>query len=114
MLVLHLSSLASISFLPGEQDGVSIKKVCLRKESKAKMVVSAAMATGREDLFTQGDGATDSKPEIKHCSVKLFCTAATDVLTFSAPAFKYLEPTFAPSAYHLLITPSDPDPPRRS
>ncbi|MEJ8803378.1 hypothetical protein [Pontibacter sp. H249] len=112
MLFIHLSTLAAISFVPAEGGSMAFKKVCPRKEGKAK--VAATDTYTFSILFLQKDRTEipESETEIRLCSVKLISTAASYAAVFTTPLFLYQEPPFLHQDYFSITTPADPDPPK--
>jgi hypothetical protein len=117
MLLIHLSTLTIISFVPGERVGVSVKKVCLRQETGKQLVTSADKPSYIQQLLNKvpdaQSGQKDGTVEI-HCSVKLICTAATDAFVFTPPYLDYQKPDFTQPGYCSFIKFLEPDPPRLS
>ncbi|TPE46251.1 hypothetical protein [Pontibacter mangrovi] len=111
MLVTHLFFLAFISFVPGEGAGVTFRKECLREKALAAKVAAAAhKEVSVLTLF--GDTGQEHKKEIKVCSVKLFCTAATEAHVSLAPPLVLKSISSSYKAYHSLSASCDPDPPK--
>jgi hypothetical protein len=117
MLVLHLSVLAIISFVPGERAGVSIKKVCLRKEAQTRV-----MATGDKTVLVKHllkkapdpeNGQEDGIVET-HCSVQLIGTAPAEDLLFVPLSLDVQKPGYKQPVYFCLSEFLEPDPPRLS
>ncbi|MFD2247921.1 hypothetical protein [Pontibacter ruber] len=117
MLFIHLSSLAIISFLPGESAGVAFKKVCLREEARTEAVATAAGKYNVESLLlsvAEDAKAPAAETEIKLCSVKLYCTAASYAVAITTPLFRYQEPLYIQLAYTSLTSFTEPEPPKIS
>jgi len=117
MLLIHLSTLTIISFVPGERAGVSIKKVCLRKEAGKLFMASADKPSPIQQLLDKSpdtqNGQKEGTVEI-HCAVKLICTAASDAFIFIPPYLDFQQPDFTQAGYYSFITFLEPDPPRLS
>ncbi|WP_299700482.1 hypothetical protein [uncultured Pontibacter sp.] len=117
MLFIHLSSLAFVSFLPGANAGVAIKKVCLRQQDQTKVSLSHTSTVDFKRLLaieTDGAEKPDSEAEIRLCNVKLFCTPASTSAAFNHSHSPYQEPGYMAVAYYSQTTPIEPDPPRFS
>ncbi|MBB6610538.1 hypothetical protein H7F15_05780 [Pontibacter sp. Tf4] len=117
MLILHLGVLTIISFVPGERAGVSIKKVCLRKEVQKQLVASVHKATFQNQLLNKvpdtENGQQDGAVEI-HCSVKLISTAPTDEFVFVPLNLEDQKSGHNQMSYYSLSKFLEPDPPRLS
>lgn len=117
MLILHLSTLTIISFLPGDRAGLSIKKVCLRKEAQKQLVASAENAIYLKQLLNKApdnqNGQKEGAVEI-HCSVKLISTAAADAFVFIPLYLAYQKSGFNQISYYSPSKFLEPDPPRLS
>ncbi|WP_299762604.1 hypothetical protein [uncultured Pontibacter sp.] len=117
MLILHLSTLTIISFVPRELAGVSIKKVCLRKEAQKQLAASADKAIYLKQLLKKGpdteNGQQDRNVEI-HCSVKLISTAAADEFVFVPLYLACQKSGFNQISYYSPSKFLEPDPPRLS
>lgn len=111
MLFIHLTVLAAISFVPAEGGAGSFKKICLRKEGKAKVAAETYTLT---TLFLQNTETEvpEGETEIRLCSVKLISTAASHVAVFTTPLFLYEEPPFFHQDYFSVTIPADPAPPK--
>lgn len=115
MLIIHLSSLAFMSFLPGANAGVAIKKVCLRQQGQTKVSTSRTDTVDyQRNLFIEADGAEKpaNEAEIRHCNVKLFCPPAITTAAFTRLHSQYQEPGYIAIDYFSLTTTTEPDPPR--
>lgn len=94
---------------------MSVRRVCLRQESKAALIAPSTSSPGfKRLLFKETDekGAPVSKTEVKVCSVKLFCTTATEPVAYLNPLLRYEEPAFKEASYQSFTATLDPDPPR--
>lgn len=117
MLLIHLSTLTIISFVPGERAGVSIKKVCLRKETGKQLVASADELSYIQQLLSKAPDTQSKQQEGTvevHCAVKLLCTAASDAYIFIPLYLDSRQPNFNQAGYYSFIKLLDPDPPRLS
>lgn len=111
MLYTHLFFLAFTSFMPGESTGISYKKECLREKSKHAVV--AASNDYHPSPFDHFDKSEKKqKTEIKVCSLKLFCTPATESVTSLTPPLVLKTVKFNYKAYHSITESLEPDPPR--
>ncbi|MFD1184788.1 hypothetical protein [Pontibacter rugosus] len=117
MLILHLSTLTAISFVPGERAGVSIKKVCLRKEAQKLLAASAGQSINLRQLLKEvpdtENGQQDGLVEIS-CSVQLLSTAPADALVFVPPYLERQKSGYNQLVYKALSKFLEPDPPRLS
>jgi hypothetical protein len=117
MLILHLAVLTIISFVPGEHAGVSIKKVCLRKETQKQLVASADKTVFLKQLLSKApdakNGRQDGAVEI-HCSVKLISTAPADEFVFKPLSLDFQKLRHKQATYFSLSKFLEPDPPRLS
>ena len=115
MLVIHLSTLVIINYLPGGTEGVAFKKVCLRQENKAGVVWQKAEKSKNKKLLVLNIDKPEKparKAEVKICSVKLFCTVTTQTAALATHRFLYQEPGFTPVTYYSHPGEYDPEPPR--
>lgn len=111
MLYTHLVFLAFTSFVPGDSMSISYKKECLREKSQ-HAVVSASdnYLSSPFDLFNETE--EKQKTEVKVCSLKLFCTAATESVTSLTPPLVSKAIKFNYRAYHSIAESLEPDPPK--
>jgi hypothetical protein len=111
MLLIHLSFLVFTSFMPGDSMAVSFRKECLREKNKATTVsANQNYPPFYVSLFDAAD--EEHKAVIKVCSVKLFCTAASEAVTSLNPPQISKAVSFYFKAYHSIAITGDPDPPR--
>ncbi|TXK45831.1 hypothetical protein FVR03_11600 [Pontibacter qinzhouensis] len=117
MLCVHLAALTAVSLVPGEHAGVSIKKVCLRKEAKKQLVASAEKSSPVRQLLQKKPDSQSEQQEGTveiHCSVKLISTAAADTFVFVPLYLEYQKSGFNQVVYYSLSKFLEPDPPRLS
>lgn len=117
MLILHLSTLTIISFVPGERAVVSVKKMCLKKAAQKQLAASADKATYSKLLLNETldteNGLPEGTVEIQ-CSVKLLSTAPADELVFVPPYLACQESGYNQINYYAPGKFLEPDPPRFS
>ncbi|WP_192820631.1 hypothetical protein [Rufibacter sp. LB8] len=115
MLILHLAVLTIISVVPGERAGVSIKKVCLRKEAQMRVMTAGDKNAFVKHLLKQApdteNGQEDGVIE-SQCSVQLISTAPPEELVFVPLALDFQEYRYKQSVYFCLSKFLEPDPPR--
>ncbi len=113
--MLHLAVLTVISFVPGERAGVSIKKVCLRKEAKKQFIATGENTQSVKQLLTKAPvtekGKKDGTVEI-HCSVKLISTAPTSEFVFVPLYLGFHTSGYKQATYLSFSKLLEPDPPR--
>ncbi|WP_276499435.1 hypothetical protein [Pontibacter litorisediminis] len=116
MLILHLSTLTLISFVPGERAGVSIRKVCLKKEAQRQIAASADKILNLKQLLNKAPNTEDEQKDetVEHCSVKLISTAAADAFVFIPLYLACQKAGFNPISYHSPSKFLEPHPPRLS
>jgi hypothetical protein len=115
MLLIHLSVLTLISFGPGERVGVSIKKVCLRKEAQARIMAAGHTTSLVQHLVKQAPDAENGQEDgliETHCFVQLLSTAPHEQYVLFPLVLEVQKPGYKPSAYFCLSKFLEPDPPR--
>ncbi|MBC3538317.1 hypothetical protein ACFSC6_08220 [Rufibacter sediminis] len=117
MIILHLSMLTIISFVPGERAGVSIKKVCLRKEAQKRLAASGDETELLKQLLKKApdteNGLKEGTTEIQ-CSVKIISTEPADEFVFVPLLLDLQKSGYKQATYFSLSKYLEPDPPRLS
>lgn len=116
MLAIHLSMLVVTSMVPGEYAGVTIKKVCLKKDSqKSDQIIAGKLYdSSRISKLPESSGDQEKKSVEVICSVKLLCTRDSEVNLFTQQNHELQTIGFIKSIYLSPGISFEPDPPRLS